>query len=314
MTKRRNKIISVFLAVLMLAGVFSGYAVSTNAASETEQTAGNSYGLLDDVEGGLILHCWCWNFNAIKDNMEQIAKAGYTAIQTSPINEVYPGEGAGLKISGDNADGKWYYHYQPIAYTIGNYQLGTEAEFKEMCEVAHSYGVKVIVDVVANHTTGYKSAVSDTLKNIEGGLYHNYNGGQDQTSRKSVTQWYSGLPDTNTQNPVYQNLILEYLKQCVADGADGFRYDTAKHIELPDDDEEYASNFWPTVLENGSTFQYGEVLQGGSSAERASARYSDYAKIMHVTASSYGGVLRTYIKDYSSSANTLSNYSSEGVS
>lgn len=312
--KKRSKIISVFLALLMVAGVFSGLAVSSSAASENVQTSDNPYGLLDNVEGGLILHCWCWSFNSIKENMENIAKAGYTAVQTSPINEVYQGDGGGLAINGDNADGKWYYHYQPTAYTIGNYQLGTEDEFKAMCKEAHNYGVKVIVDVVANHTTSSNSAVSSSLRNIEGGLYHNYNGAQDKASRKSVTQWYSGMPDTNTQNPAFQSVILNYLKQCIADGADGFRYDTAKHIELPDDDAEFAGNFWPTVLENGSSFQYGEVLQGGSSAERTSTRFADYAKIMHVTASSYGGVLRSYLKSYSNSANTLSNYSSEGVS
>lgn len=312
MKNKKTKLISVLITVIMVFGVFSGLAVSSSAASDTE-SKGNSYGLLDDVEGGLILHCWCWSFNTIKENMENIAKAGYTAVQTSPINEVYEGEGGGLKINGDYADGKWYYQYQPTNYTIGNYQLGTEEEFKAMCETAHSYGVKVIVDVVANHTTPTKSAVADELKNIEGGLYHDFNGSSDRDSRKSVTQWYSGLPDVNTQNPNYQQIILKYLKQCVADGADGFRYDTAKHIELDDDDEEYASKFWNVVLDNGSSYQYGEVLQGGTSAEVKSARFTDYSKIMHVTASSYGGKLRSYFLQYDSSANTLSNYAAESA-
>ena len=43
--------------------------------------------------------------------------------------------------------------YQPINYKIGNYQLGTRDEFIEMCNEAHKYGVKVIVDVVINHMT-----------------------------------------------------------------------------------------------------------------------------------------------------------------
>lgn len=304
--KKRTKLISVILAVIMLAGVFSCAAFSSDAADNA---------LLENVEGSLILHCWCWNFNSIKDNLEDIAAAGYSAVQTSPINAVYAGDNGGLKISGDDADGKWYYQYQPIAYTIGNYQLGTEAEFKAMCDKAHSLGVKVIVDVVANHTSPTKSAVVDELKNIEGGLYHNYGPSvSERSSRKATTQWYNGLPDTNTQNPNYQKLILDYLKLCVADGADGFRYDTAKHIELPDDDAEYASDFWPTVLDNGSSFQYGEVLQGYGSEEVKSARFPDYAKIMHITASSYGSKLRGYLDDTSASATTLANYSSENVS
>ena len=98
------------------------------------------------------------------------------------------------------------------------------------------------------------------------------------------------------------------------DGADGFRYDTAKHIELPDDDPEFASDFWPTVLENGSSFQYGEVLQGYDGAETVAARYADYAKIMRVTASSYGAKIRTYLLRFDYTPRALSDYSSEGVS
>lgn len=317
MTGKKTKIISVFLAVMMVVGVFSGLIISSNAvSSQTEtpdETNPNPYGLLDKADGGLILHCWCWNFNTIKENMETIAKAGYSAIQTSPINEVVVGESGGLKIYGDDADGKWYYHYQPTDQKIGNYQLGTEEEFKAMCETAHSYGVKVIVDVVANHTAANKRLVSNRLKNIEGGLYHDYVGSRTNVTRKSLTQWYSGLPDINTQNKNYQNIVLDYLKQCVADGADGFRYDTARHIELPDDDPDFASDFWPTVLDNGSSYQYGEVLQGYSSDEINATRFADYSKIMDVTASTYGAKLRTYLMKYDSSSKALSNYSSEGV-
>ncbi len=315
MTGKKTKIVSVFLAVLMIAGIFSGLIVSSNAVSSQTETPDetNPYGLLGKADGGLILHCWCWNFNTIKENMETIAKAGYSAIQTSPINEVVVGEGGGLKIFGDDADGKWYYHYQPTDQKIGNYQLGTEEEFKAMCETAHSYGVKVIVDVVANHTAANKRLVSNRLKNIEGGLYHDYVGSRTNVTRKSLTQWYSGLPDVNTQNKNYQNLILDYLKQCVADGADGFRYDTARHIELPDDDPDFASDFWPTVLENGSSYQYGEVLQGYSSAEINATRFADYSKIMDVTASTYGAKLRTYFMKFDTSAKSLSDYSSEKV-
>ena len=55
----------------------------------------------------------------------------------------------------EDLDGKWYYHYQPIAWKIGNYQLGTREEFKAMCEEAEKYGISVIVDVLPNHTSSY---------------------------------------------------------------------------------------------------------------------------------------------------------------
>ena len=310
--------LAVLISVMLLVSVavmgvtYRAENTSAQVSTPEEKTSDAT------IEGGLILHCWSWNFNNIKKNIPKIAEAGYAAVQTSPINACLKGDNAGMELYGD---GKWYYHYQPTNYTIGNYQLGTEAEFKAMCEEAHKYGVKVIVDVVANHTSGDKDKVDPSLRFIDGGLYHNYDGSKNQDTRKSVTQWYNGLPDVNTQNPKYQKIIADYLKKVVAAGADGFRYDTAKHIELPDDDPEFASEFWPTVLPNGSEFQYGEVLQGATSVQQNISRYSDYAKIMHVTASSYGYTVRKYLDDISgrksgaiaASAMALSNRSSENV-
>lgn len=309
-----KRTLSIILSLVLALSLFTGITAAVSAEDEPAETQTQT----QTVEGGLILHCWCWSFNSIKENIPKIAEAGYSAVQTSPINKVYFGDDGGMQLYGN---GKWYYHYQPTDFTIGNYQLGNEAEFKAMCEEAHKYGIKVIVDVVANHTATDKSEVANSLKNIEGGLYHTYDGSKSPDTRQSMTQWYSGLPDVNTQNPNYQQVVLKYLKKAVADGADGFRYDTAKHIELPDDDASFAGEFWPTVLDNGSEFQYGEVLQGASSAQKTATRYADYAKIMHVTASSYGYTLRKYLDDISgrvagtvtSSVTALSNNSSETV-
>lgn len=307
MIKKRHAIISVALALVLVMGTFACMAFTVSAQDENSPL--NDHGLVEGIEGGNILHCWCWNFNTIKENIPRIAEAGFSAVQTSPINEVYKGHNGGLQLYGTG--GRWYYHYQPTNYTIGNYQLGTEAEFKSMCETAHSYGVKVIVDVVANHTTTATSNVSGSLKYIQGGLYHqNGNIPKGSTDRYDMTQkCLSALPDCNTQNKNYQNVILNYLKKCISDGADGFRFDAAKHIELPNDDESYASDFWPTVLENDSTFQYGEVLQSNND------HFSDYSKIMHLTASTHGGTLRGYFKNGCStiSAASFIGYNSGGV-
>ena len=42
-----------------------------------------------------------------------------------------------------------------------------------------------------------------------------------------------GLRDINTENPAYQKYLLETLmNKLLADGCDGFRFDTAKHIAV----------------------------------------------------------------------------------
>ena len=262
---------SVLISALILAQTLTGgmtaMAAETNTGAQLYEN-----GLSETIEGGAILHCWCWNFNTIKEKMPEIAAAGFSAIQTSPICEVNNGGDGSLTISGGD---NWWWHYQPTDYKIGNYQFGTEAEFKEMCDEAHSYGIKVIVDSVLNHTTAYYDKISDNIKNLPGGAFHPMGDerepGQNwsEVDRYEETQYdLSGLYELNTQNKAVQEYIRSFLETCVVNGADGFRYDAAKLIELPDDTSEkygndFAGDFWPTILQNGACFQYGEDLQEG---------------------------------------------------
>ncbi|MGP6389320.1 alpha-amylase family glycosyl hydrolase [Streptococcus dysgalactiae] len=251
-----------------------------------------------EMKDGAILHAWCWSFDTIKDNLPAIKKAGYTSIQTSPINQVVEGE------DGSKALTNWYYHYQPTDYTIGNYQLGTEADFKALTKEADKYGLHIIVDAVVNHTTSDVAAVSPKIKAL-GKWTHGNEGIKDFGDRYQLTQKsLLGLYDLNTQNKAVQEYLLAYLKRAVADGADGFRYDAAKHIELP---KEYGSDFWSVILNNGAQFQYGEILQGSTSKE------ADYAKLMGVTASDYGEFIRNSLRQEEVYAEDLMDFQAPGV-
>ena len=53
----------------------------------------------------IILHAWSWSFNTIREHLPEIKDAGYTIVQTSPINECVVGEGGGRQLFGH---GKWY--------------------------------------------------------------------------------------------------------------------------------------------------------------------------------------------------------------
>ena len=88
----------------------------------------------------IILHAWTWSFNTIREHLPEIKQAGYTIVQTSPINECYVGDNGGRQLFGK---GKWYFHYQPTDWTIGNYQLGTRDEFKAMCDEATRLGIRI---------------------------------------------------------------------------------------------------------------------------------------------------------------------------
>ena len=301
--KKKKSFWLVSFLVIVASVFFISFGLSNHskqvaqAASDTTSTDHSSNDTADSVSDGVILHAWCWSFNTIKNNLKQIHDAGYTAVQTSPVNEVKVGN------SGSKSLNNWYWLYQPTKYSIGNYYLGTEAEFKSMCAAAKEYNIRIIVDATLNDTTSDYSAISDEIKSIP-----NWTHGNKQISnwsdREDVTQnSLLGLYDWNTQNSQVQTYLKNYLERLISDGASGFRYDAAKHIELPSQyDGSYGSNFWPNITDNGSEFQYGEVLQDSISKE------SDYANYMSVTASNYGNTIRNALKNRDFTASTLQNF------
>lgn len=271
------------------------------------------HGYVNGTNTNVILHAWSWSFNTIADNMKNIADAGYDFVQTSPANTCFIGEGGGkalYSMPGDSVSGKWYYYYQPTDWKIGNYLLGSRDEFKNMCDSAAKYGVRVLVDVLPNHTAVDHTAVLPDLDRAVGGhenLFH-------ANGFNPITQWndryecttgeMGGLPDVNTENPDFQYYYMQYVNDLINLGARGFRYDTAKHIGLPSDPRDAKAernNFWPvatgreaakglSLLMPDSLFIYGEVLQDLNVKER------EYTEFIDVTASNYGGELRKVLE------------------
>ncbi len=308
MKKTLKRRLSLALAAVMAFGSVA-FATTVNAAQAGEAAAANSYGLPEKVEDGAILHCWCWSFNTIKENIPQIAAAGFKSVQTSPINKFKEPKSKKTALKSSNDDyGNWWYQYQPVDYTIGNYMLGTEQEFIEMIEEAHKYGVKVVADIVANHCSSDYSAISSNVKNIAGNsTFHKVLQIQDWSNRQQVTQGHlTGLWDFNTQNTKVQQFFVDYISRVLSYGVDGFRFDAMKHVELPDDDASYAGDFWPVVLNNDAEFQYGEILLG---ADRA----ADYAKLVKITAEGYGNNLRLALEKKKVTATAAKNYRLTGV-
>ncbi|WP_370772514.1 starch-binding protein [Clostridium sp.] len=289
--KNRNKIISLLTAsTLALSLVFNNVTglLTVNAASKKAS--------VNEIDDGAILHAWNWSFDTIKSRLPEIKAAGYKAVQTSPIQ-------ANKDPYTDNS--KWWILYQPINFKIGNTQLGSRDQFKSMCEEAEKYDIDIIVDVVANHTGNRgdgadayypHNSVDPSIKNNES-FWHDHRGVDDWNNRWQVTQWGIGLPDLNTANRQLQDMIIDFLNDAIACGADGFRFDAAKHIELPSDPA--GSDFWPRVLgslDRDDLFIYGEVLQGGAD------NITGYHQYMATTVDWYGGSVRSAV-GYHGSAN-----------
>lgn len=264
----------------------------------------------DYTNTGSILHVWSWNFGNIARNMSRIADAGFTMIQTSPVQHCYNPEGASTKLfDPEGKEGNWYYYYQPTDWKIGNQIVGSRAQMKQMMDSAAKYNVRVIVDVLPNHTAFDVDAVSDDLVKAAGGrdrLYHSQGLSpvEDYNDRMQCTLWGSGgLPDVNTENPDFQKYYMQFVNELLAMGVRGFRYDTAKHIGVHSDPVDTAggvreNDFWDVAtgrkavkgvrlaVPYDSLFVYGEVLQDRNVPER------EYADYFGQTASGYGHVLR----------------------
>ena len=82
-----KKFFSTVLIALM--GVMAGMAQTAEAGQGNNE---------------IILHAWSWSFNTIKEHLAEIKDAGYTIVQTSPINECVVGEDGGRQLFGH---GKW---------------------------------------------------------------------------------------------------------------------------------------------------------------------------------------------------------------
>ena len=121
--------------------------------------------------------------------------------------------------------GNWWKLYQPVAECVDDNGMsyhGTKAELQSMCAKAEQYGIKVIVDIVANHMAnvkGWKNSLDDVSPEV--GTYWNpdmltseqfWHINQFQVwmsdGRKDFTQGTMGMPDLNTANKTVQKYIM----------------------------------------------------------------------------------------------------------
>ena len=224
-----------------------------------------------------VLHCWNWSMNTIKNNLNDIAAAGFKTIQLSPMQPQLDYYANG------RWEDQWWKLYQPLGFSIaqsGQNVLGTKDELRSMCAEAETKGIKVIVDVVSNHLAGGSDkSLNWNVRNFEPDIYNQNlihqlgdktsSPGYNSNSEYILKGAIGGFPDLQTENPLVQNRVISLLKEYIDVGVDGFRFDAAKHIETPDDGE-YASQFWPNVLGAATSYAqskglpkpyyYGEIL------------------------------------------------------
>jgi glycosidase len=182
------------------------------------------------------------------DGLARIKSLGFTAVWLTPVVTQQEAIGAG---SG-------YHGYWGVDFLNVDPHLGTNADMLEFSKCAKKLGLKIILDVVTNHTGDvikyrgnepYIPAESKKLKNPAWlNDINNYHNVGDMGSCWGVGNCtklgdFYGLDDLATEKPVvYKGWAEVYGKWISNYGISGFRVDTARHV-----DDKFFKNWSPLI-------------------------------------------------------------------
>ena len=230
-------------------------------------------------ERKVIFQAWMYKLNNIP--VEEVAKQGFTAIQTSPLQ--YTKEPIH-----ENLDNAWAI-YQPINYDIGN-DLGTVEDLRNLANRCHANGLKLIVDIVMHHVANEKgNDVSHLVSEQYKHFYHdsfininNYNDEYELTHRS-----LDGLPALDLENETIVDAQFNYLKQLKDAGVDGVRIDAYKHL---------VKNYRVRLAEELKKLDmiensYGEVIFADSNLQRNYNEIPLYVNQSLNNSSQYGAII-----------------------
>ena len=168
-----------------------------------------------------------------------------------------------------------YHKYDVTDYKGIHPDYGTMDDFKELLKEAHKRDIKIVIDLIVNHTSSEHPWFKESRKGRDNPFRDYYVWAQKDTiadyiNKKTITldsdnirQWHDpgvgedyyygffigGMPDLNFDNPKVREEIYEIGRFWLEEiGVDGFRLDAAKHI-FPDDRPRDNHAFWKEFRE-----------------------------------------------------------------
>lgn len=149
------------------------------------------------------------DLKGITENVDYLVDLGVTAVWLLPI---HPSPS--------------YHGYDVMDYLAINPQYGTMADFEEMIETLEDHDIKIIIDLVINHTSDqhpwFISANSSSTSPYRD--YYIWNNGNAYES------FVGGMKDLNFRNEKVIDEIKSIMDFYLEKGIHGFRIDAAKHL------------------------------------------------------------------------------------
>lgn len=148
-----------------------------------------------------------------------------------------------------------YHGYDVVDYLQIDSEYGTLEQFDTLIAEAHARGIKVIIDLVLNHTSNQHPWFLSAKQGPDA-PYRDYYVWRDSRPSPGWTQpwgsgevwhyeresdsfyygvYWSGMPDLNWKNPVVEEEFVGIMKFWLARGVDGFRVDAARYLVESED-------------------------------------------------------------------------------
>src|SRR5574344_912611 len=209
---------------------------------------------------------WRGDFKGLIEKLDYIKALGFTAVWITPVVQ--------------NDSGYDYHGYHEYNFNAVDTRYESNGvTYQDLIDACHAKGMKIIQDVVLNHTCNWgeenllqltsdiyqerNQAVMNGSNDPENIYHHNgFCGGGDwdnySAQNKTIADYCF---DLETENPKVYNYLIDAYTNYINMGVDAFRVDTTKHISRLT----FNSTFLPAFQKAGGDnfYMFGEVCTKG---------------------------------------------------
>ena len=206
------------------------------------------------------------DLKGITEKLDYVRDLGYTGIWLTPVNKTNS-----------------YHGYDVVDYKAINPALGTMEDFEDLLSKAHELGIRVIMDLVVNHTSNMNTWFQNGLAaakagNVTDPYYDYYNfssvkldGYEKYGSVFAEARFSSSMPDLNLDSEAVRREFADIIGFWMDEGLDGFRLDAVRYYYYGDTQACVDFTGWikqEAVKHNPNAYVIGEDWASASEIEQ----------------------------------------------